>query len=185
MKQKKFFLSVLLAVFISCGFSSCELEVNEPTKIDETTIFTTRYEKDDVWDAFRSPAYPAENEDWFLYNFKGALDPDGGSLDWGTARYLKFVAVVDSTNSIYSITDDLYNIGEKYTIKLKLHESNGTLVKVVSDYGQIIGIGDKGFVYVAEGYYGMFFPTISIKSGDEVIYKPTTVKVTKLSQLYK
>lgn len=183
--MRQILLSVLLVVALACGLSSCEMEVKEPTQIDETTIFTTKYKSNQVWDAFRYPAYPTANADWTLYNFKGALDPDGGSIDWGTGRYLQFVAAVDSTQSAYSITDDVYNIGTKYAIKLNLCESNGKVVKSISDYGQIIGIGEKGFMYVAEGYYGMFFPTISIESTDEVVYKPTTATVTKLSELYK
>lgn len=184
--MRQILLNIFFAVVLSCSFTSCEPVTEEPTNIEETTIFTTKYKSNQVWDAFRTPSYPTADEDWTLYNFKGALDPDGGgSIDWGTDRYLQFVAVVDSTRSPYTIIDDLYKIGTKYVIKLNLCESNGKFVKVISDYGQIIGIGDKGFMYVAEGYYGMFFPTISIESTDEVVYKPTTATVTKLSELYK
>ena len=183
--MRQILLNIFFAVVLSCSFTSCEQVTEEPTNIEETTIFTTKYKSNQVWDAFRTPSYPTADKDWTLYNFKGALDPDGGSIDWGTDRYLQFVAAVDSTRSPYTIIDDLYKIGTKYVIKLNLCESNGKFVKVISDYGQIIGIGDKGFMYVAEGYYGMFFPTISIESTDEVVYKPTTATVTKLSELYK
>lgn len=183
MKLRNFFQFPLILLLLNF-FYSCS-DNNEPKKIEETTIFTTKYTNEKVWDAFRSPAYPIVNEDWELYNFKGALDPDGGYIEWGTGRYLQFVAVVDNTNSSYSITDDLYNTGTKYTIMLKLYESDGTLVKVVSEYGQIIGIGEKGFMYEAENYYGMFFPVGIITSTDNIIYKPTTATVTKLSELYR
>lgn len=173
----RFFTLLLLASFTV----GCELI---PTKIDETTIFTTKYGKDKVWDAFRSPAYPVAGEDWELYNLKAAID-DEGEIDFGTGRYAMFVAVVDNTNSTYSIEDDLFDIGTKYTIALNLYESNGTFVKEISSYGQIIGIGDKGFMYVAEGYYGMFFPVSGAEVDDVITYKPTTATVTKLSELYK
>ena len=186
MKTKRLFISLFAIAILGGLFTSCKTEDEEvtPTKIEETTIFTTKYGKDKVWDAFRSPAYPVAGQSWELYNLKAAIDDDG-TIDFGTARYVQFVAVVDNTNSEYSIVDDLYNKGTKYTITLNLYESNGTLVKVISTYGQIIGIGDKGFMYVAEGYYGMFFPVAGAKEGDVITYSPTTATVTKLSELYK
>lgn len=184
MKNKALFLQLFAIAMLSAVTTSCEPIETEPTKIAETTIFTTKYTKDKVWDAFRSPAYPVAGENWELYNLKAAIDDDG-EIDFGTGRYVQFVAVEDNKNNEYSIVDDLYNKGTKYTITLNLYESNGTQVKVISRYGQIIGIGDKGFMYVAEGYYGMFFPIAGAKVGDTVTYSPTTATVTKLSQLYK
>ena len=174
--------AMFAAITTSCDVA--EPEVDEPTKIDETTIFTTKYTKDKVWDAFRTPAYPVAGQNWELYNLKPAIDNEG-EIDFGTGRYVQFLAVEDNKNSEFSIIDDLYKIGAKYTITLNLYESNGKLVKEISSYGQIIGIGDKGFMYVAEGYYGMFFPIAGAKEGGTVSYRPTTATVTKLSQLYK
>jgi hypothetical protein len=184
MKIRIFVLQLFTIALLSAVTTSCDPIETGPTKIDETTIFTTKYTKDKVWDAFRSPAYPVAGSNWQLYNLKAAIDDDG-EIDFGTGRYVQFVAVEDNKNIEYSIVDDLYNIGSKYSITLNLHESNGTLVKVISRYGQIIGIGDKGFMYVAEGYYGMFFPIAGAKVGDTVTYSPTTATVTKLSELYK
>lgn len=188
MKIKFLFISLFTIALLATGTTSCETAEpteKEPTKIDETTIFTTKYTKEKVWDAQRSPAYPTADQDWTLSGLKNALDLERIAIDWGTGRYVMFIAETDNTNSIYSITDDLYNTGTKYSIALKLYESNGTLVRVLSTWGQIIGIGDKGFMYVAEGKIGMFFPVSGAKVGDTVTYRPTTLTVTKLSQLYK
>lgn len=177
-------LCVAMLAVITTSCEKDEPEVKEPTKIDETTIFTTKYTKEKVWDAFRSPAYPVAGENWELYNLKPAID-DEGEIDFGTDRYVQFVAVENNKNLEYSIVDDLYKIGAKYSITLNLYESNGKLVKAISEYGQIIGIGDKGFMYVAEEYFGMFFPIAGAQEGGTVSYSPTTATVTKLSQLYK
>lgn len=179
-------LTQLFAICILLVLATgCEPAVDEPTKIDETTIFSTKYTKDKVWDAQRSPAYPVANQDWILSGLKGALDLNKATIDWGSGRYMMFVAEEDKANATTSLTDDLYNIGVKYKMVLKLYESNGTLVKVVSNWGEVIGIGDKGFMYVAQGQIGMFFPVVSVTAGGTVTYRPTTLKVTKLSELYK
>jgi hypothetical protein len=175
---------LMVALFVTL-FAACVPAVDEPTKIEETTIFTTKYTKDKVWDAQRSPAYPVASQDWVLSGLKGALDLNRVTIDWGIGRYLMFVAEEDKANATTSLTDDLYSIGTKYKMVLKLYESNGTLVKVISNWGEVIGIGDKGFMYVAEGQIGMFFPVVSVTAGGTVTYRPTTLKVTKLSQLYK
>lgn len=188
MKIKMLFIQLFVIGMLSTVATSCDPKepvMKEPTKIEETTIFTTKYTKEKVWDAQRSPAYPIENQDWTLSGLKGALDLSRATIDWGVGRYVMFVAEVDNTNNTFSITDDLYNTGTKYTIVLKLYENNGTLVKVLSTWGQIIGIGDKGFMYVAQSDIGMFFPVSGAKAGDTVVYRPTTLTVTKLSQLYK
>lgn len=174
----------MIALFATL-FIACEPIVTEPTKIEETTIFSTRYTKDKVWDAQRSPAYPAANRDWTLSGLKGALDLNRATIDWGNGRYMMFVAEEDKANASTSLTDDLFKIGTKYKIVLKLYESNGTLVRVISNWGEIVGIGDKGFMYVAQGDIGMFFPVVSVTAGGTVTYRPTTLKVTKLSELYK
>jgi len=176
--------SLFIALFASL-FAACEPVIDEPTKIEETTIFSTKYSKTKVWDAQRSPAYPVANQDWTLSGLKNALELNRVAIDWGTDRYLMFIAEEDKTNATTSITDDLYKVGTKYKIALKLYESNGSLVKVISNWGEIIGIGDKGFMYVAQGDIGMFFPVVSVTAGATVTYRPTTLRVTKLSELYK
>ncbi len=184
MKTRILFAQFLMVALFVNLFAACVPAVDEPTKIDETTIFTTKYTKDKVWDAFRTPAYPVAGQNWELYNLKPAIN-DEGVIDFATGRYVQFVAVEDNKNLSFSIQDDLYMIGAKYSIALNLYESNGKMVKEISSYGQIIGIGDKGFMYVAENYYGMFFPIAGAKEGGTVNYSPTTATVTKLSQLYK
>lgn len=185
MKTKILFAKSIIIAFIVGLVVACTPTVDEPTKIEETTIFSTKYTKDKVWDAQRSPAYPAANQDWTLSGLKGALDLNRASIDWGTGRYLMFIAEEDKANAATSLTDDLYKVGTKYKMVLKLYESNGTLVKVISNWGEVIGIGDKGFMYVAQGDIGMFFPVVSVTDGATVTYRPTTLKVTKLSELYK
>jgi hypothetical protein len=68
-------------------------------------------------------------------------------------------------------------------VVLKLYENNGTLVKIVSRWGRIIGIGDKGFIYEAEGRYGSFFSASDLNASAVVTYKPGITKVSKLSEL--
>jgi len=188
MKKNLLVIYTFTALLVSAFAVSCKSNdpvKTEPTKIEETTIFTTKYTQDKVWDAQRSPAYPVANEIWTLSRLINALDVNKAPINWGINRYVKFVAVANNDSTLYPIVDDLYNKGTKHTLTLKLYESNGTLVNVISSYGQIIGIGDKGFMYVAESEIGMFFPVNGAKEGDTVAYIPTTLTVTKLSELYK
>ncbi len=151
--------------------------------INDSNFFKTKYTKEKVWDSQRSPLNPVAGKDWRLKGFKVALDANKKSIDWGTGRYLMFVAEVDNAKDANSLIDDINNNGTKYNISLKLFESNGTLVNVVSTWGRLIGQGDKGFMYEVEGKYGSFFSVTELNASSVVTYKPNLVKVTKLSEI--
>lgn len=153
------------------------------SNINDANFFKTKYTKEKVWDSQRSPLNPVAGKDWRLKGFKVALDASKKSIDWGTGRYLMFVAEVDNAKDANSLIDDINNNGTKYNISLKLFESNGTLVNVVSTWGRLIGQGDKGFMYEVEGKYGSFFSVTELNASSVVTYKPTLVKVTKLSEI--
>jgi phage tail-like protein len=156
-----------------------------PKSISDALFFNTKYTKDKVWDTQRSPAYPVAGQDWTLKGLKNALGASGAPIAWATGRYLMFFAEVDNTKGVNSFVDDINNNGLKYNISLKLFESNGTLVKVVSNWGRVIGIGDKGFIYEAEGKYGTFFSAADLTTTSVIIYKPSLAKATKLSEITK
>jgi len=183
MKNKFLFIQLFaIGLFATLSFS-CNKNGTTPKSIEETTFFTTKYKKDQVWDVQRFPSYPETGQDWTISELDGALDATGVTIDWSTGRYLMFVADADNTNSSYSLLDDLYVVGTKYKVSLKLFESNGTLVKVVSKWGTVIGIGSKGFMYEVEGDFGTFFPINAAKANDVITYRPSTLVVTKLSEL--
>lgn len=174
----------VLGLLVTLTFS-CKKNDTAEKGIADLPFFTTQYTKDKVWDVQRTPDYPVSGQDWSISDLGGALDATGVSIDWGVGRYVMFVAEVDNTNSTYSLIDDVYTIGTKYTVALKLYESNGTLVKVVSKWGNIFGVGTKGFMYEVEGDFGTFFPVSAAKSNDVITYRPTTLEVTKVSELSK
>jgi len=153
------------------------------SNINETTFFKAKYKKDKVWDVKRSPAYPIAGQNWTLGGLLNAFDADGGTIDWGQDRYLMLVAEVDNTNSPNALVDDVYKSGAKYNVSLQLFESNGTLVKIVSKWGIIAGIGEKGFMYEEQGYYGTFFSVAAVPSTTSINYNPTLGTVTKLSEI--
>jgi len=184
--NSKFLLTQLFVVGLLVTLTiSCKKNDNSEKGIASLPLFTTNYTKDKVWDVQRSPSYPVAGQDWTLSEFDGALDATGVSIDWGVGRYVMFVADVDNTNTIYSLTDDVYTIGTKYSVSLQLYESNGKFVKVVSKWGNIIGLGTKGFMYEEEGDFGTFFPVSAAKINDVITYRPTTLEVTKVSELNK
>jgi len=185
MKNKFLFVQLFVIGLLVILTFSCKKNETSPKSIEETSFFTTKYTKDQVWDVQRSPSYPETGQDWTLSGLNSALDATGVSIDWGVGRYVMFVAEVDNTNSTYSLTDDVYTIGTKYKVSLKLYESNGAFVKVVSKWGSIIGIGAKGFMYEAEGDFGTFFPVNAAKANDVITYRPTTLAVTKVSEIIK
>ena len=163
-----------------------EIKVAEtPKNISSTAFFNTKFTKGKVWDAQRSPAYPVVGQDWTISGLKIALEANGSAINWGTERYLMFVAEADNAKTAISLVDDINNNGTKYKISLKLFESNGTLVKVVSGWGKIIGIGDKGFMYEAEGRYGSFFSMSDQTASAVTTYKPSLANTTKLSEIAK
>jgi cold shock protein len=178
MKSIKF-----LILFAFMAVSVFLVKAQGLSKINDANFFKTKFTKEKVWDAKRSPANPVAGTDWTLTGLKVALDASKKSIDWGTGRYLMFVAEVDNAKGPNSLIDDINNNGTKYNISLKLFESNGTLVKVVSTWGRLLGQGDKGFMYEVEGKYGSFFSVADLNASSVVTYKPILAKVSKLSEI--
>ena len=178
MKKVKFlFLFAFMAILV---FPS---KAQGVTNISETSFFKTKFTKEKVWDAQRFPAYPVTGQNWTLRGLKNALEANGTPMAWATGRYLMFFAEVDNAKGVNSLVDDINNNGAKYNISLKLFESDGTLVKVVSKWGRLIGIGEKGFMYEAEGKYGIFFSVADLTANSVISYKPTLAKPVKLSEI--
>jgi hypothetical protein len=153
------------------------------SNINEAIFFKAKYKKDKVWDVQRSPAYPIAGQDWTLSGLKGSLDGNGTTVDWGQDRYVMMVAEPDNSNDANSLKNDINSTGGKYKVSLQLFESNGTLVKVLSKWGKIAGIGEKGFMYECEGHYGTFFSVAAVPATTVITYKPTLAVITKLSEI--
>ena len=172
-----------LFVLAFMAFSVCFANAQGVSKVNEASFFKAKFTKDRVWDAQRFPANPIAGQNWTISGLKGALDATGSTIDWGTGRFLMFVAEVDNVKSTNSLVDDANKTIFKYNVSLKLFENNGTLVKVVSKWGNLIGIGDKGFMYELEGRYGSFFSITDLKATSIIQYKPSIAKVMKLSDI--
>ena len=177
MKTVKFLFAFLV-------ISACLINIQAATNINNAPFFQEKFTKDRVWDAQRSPAYPIAGRNWTISGLKAALEANGSAINWGTGRYLRFVAEADIFKSANSLLDDISN-SYKYNVVLKLYENNGTLVKIVSRWGRIIGIGDKGFMYEAEGRYGSFFSMSDQTASAVTTYKPSLANATKLSEIAK
>jgi len=160
-------------------------KAQRPGNFNQAGVFNTKFTKDQVWDVQRDPAYPVAGQDWTLSGLNNALDASGATIDWGVGRYLMLVAEADNSNGRNSLVDDGNRNGTKQNISLKLFESNGQLVKVVSKWGKIIGMGAQGFMYEEEGMYGTFFSATSVNKNTVIKYKPSFATVTRLSELGK
>jgi hypothetical protein len=176
-----------LFVFAFAAVSQLSVKAQLPGNIAEANFFTAKYARDKVWDVQRNPAYPKAGQDWNLSGLKGPLGNDGKIIDWGKTgnRYLVFSLEVDNGNGLNSLPDDVNRNGAKYNVSLKLFESNGALVKVVSAWGKIIGLGTFGFMYEVEGKFGTFFSMMQVNATAKITYKPTLAAVTKLSEIVK
>ena len=177
MKRVKF-----LSVFALMAMSVCFVAAQGVTKMNEAGFFREKFTKEKVWDVQRFPANPVAGQDWTISGLKAALDATGNTIAWGTGRYLMFVAEIDNAKSPNSLADDLTKTTARYNVSLKLFESNGTLVKVISKWGNLLGMGDKGFLYEAEGRYGSFFSVTDLKQTSNIKYKPSLARVVKLSE---
>ncbi len=166
------------------GKSNVVAKTNDLPKVNmESSFINAKYTKDKVWDVQRSPAYPVAGQDWTLSGLNNALDFSGKPIDWGNGRYLMVALEATPVKGSYTFSDDINNSGKTYTISLQLFESNGTMVKVVSKWGKIIGMGAQGFMYEVEGQFGTFFSTVAYNTKSVVKYRPTLAVVTKLSEL--
>lgn len=153
------------------------------SNFNEATFFKAKYRKDKVWDVQRSPAFPVAGQEWILSGLQDAFDAKGGKIDWGSDRYLMLVAEVGNSGDLNSLTDDVLKTGKKYNVSLQLFESNGTLVKVISKWGKIVGIGEKGFMYEEEGHYGTFFSVAAVPSSTIIKYKPSKAVIVNMSDI--
>ncbi len=169
-----------LFLFVLVAISACHAKAQG---INDAPFFKAKYQKDQVYDVQRSPAYPIAGKEWRLFGLKAALGNTGAKIDWGTGRYLMLVAEVDNAKSANSLMDDVTNNGTKQKISLNLYESDGKLVKVLSKWGKIIGRGDKGFMYEIEGHIGTFFSVALVNSTTDIKYVPSLAAITKLSEL--
>ena len=152
----------------------------------ESSLFEMEFQRQQVWDAQRQPAYPEAGRDWILSWLKPPFSPVTGQyIDWGPRRdrYLKFF--LDENRSGYpaSLADDVKGSGRSYSLSLLLFESDGGYVGTVSRWGRVIGIGGEGFMYEAEGSFGIFFASRRLPEGAVVSYRPWVDRATKLSQL--
>jgi glutaredoxin/uncharacterized protein YkwD/peroxiredoxin len=148
-------------------------------------FFSVKYQKNQVWDVQREPAYPEANNDWTISSPSNPLDANGVNIDWGSEgdRYLMLSVDNDQSGSTALIADDIKNSEYEYSVALKLYESDGQLVRTISRWGTIFGMGSKGFMYEIEGQYGSFFSSTFDQSSNSVTYKPGIGKVTKLSEI--
>jgi len=153
-------------------------------KINKSVLLNTKYTKKQVWDVHRSPAFPIKGKDWKLSNFKPPFDASTGkAIDWGknNDRYLMFALEIDKYNRPSSLKDP-YS-GKAYNVTLRLFEKNGTLVKTISDWGQLLGYGSQGFVYIQKDFFGTFLSTQKFEEGISVIYNPILNSVREISDI--
>ena len=154
--------------------------------IDESALLNGKFTKDQVWDVQRNPAYPIAGRDWELSGMKAPYDFSTKlALDWGrnNDRYLMFVLEPDHFNFPESLKDE--QSGKKYTISLRQFDRDGRMVKVVSRWGKLIGVGSGGFMYEQEGRFGTFFSLERRRAGGKFTYRPQFAQVLNLSQILR
>lgn len=161
----------------------CVANAQSTVNLNDAAFFRTKYKSENVWDVQRNPAMPIAGKEWTLYNLKGALDASGAKIDWGNDRYVMLTPEIEKAAGPNALSDDLTNSGGTYTIALRLYESNGKLVKVVSKWGRIVGRGDEGFLYLVENRYGAFFSPSPLQPSSRIKYMPSLLAITKLSQI--
>jgi len=170
----------IVVAFMLFGFVA---KAQPSGNISKAIFFKNKFGQGKVWDVQRTPVNPVAGQAWKISGLKAALDVNKATIDWGVGRYLMFVAEVDNANTANSLADDVDKTNTKYNISLKLFEHNGTLVKVISKWGNIIGIGTTSFMYEAEGKTGIFFYIYGTAAAKVFEYTPDVVKANKLSQL--
>lgn len=152
----------------------------------ESSLFEMEFQRQQVWDAQRQPAYPESGRDWILSWLKAPYSPITGQyIDWGLRRdrYVKFFLDENRAGYPASLADDVKGSGRSYSLSLLLFEHDGSYVGTVSRWGRVIGIGGEGFMYEAEGSFGIFFTSRRLSEGAVVSYRPWIDQATKLSQL--
>ncbi|MCE1196636.1 hypothetical protein LWX53_09095 [bacterium] len=152
----------------------------------ESSLFEMEFQRQQVGDAQRQPAYPEAGRDWLLSWLKAPFSPVTGQyIDWGPRRdrYVKFFLDENRAGYPASLADDVKGSGRSYSLSLLLFERDGGYVGTVSRWGRVIGIGGEGFMYEAEGNFGIFFTSRRLSEGAAVSYRPWLDRATKLSQL--
>jgi len=173
----------VLFVFTLMALALFNAKAQRPENFNQSGIFNAKFTKDQVWDVQRDPAYPVAGKDWTLSGLKDALEASGANIQWGAGRYLMLVAEADNSNGRNSLSDEGNRNGPRQNVALKLFENNGRLVKVVSQWGKIIGMGEQGFMYEEEGMYGTFFSATPVNRNAVIRYKPNYATVTRMSEL--
>lgn len=152
--------------------------------ISESALLTGKYFAGEVWDAQRFPSNPVVGRDWQLSGLKAPYDASTGSpIDWGrnNDRYIMFDLEVDRTNRTGSLTDD--QSGRRYNITLKLYDRTGRFIKVISNWGKLVGFGSEGFMYIQEGQLGTFFAVDKVREGGNVSYRPFLAEAMQFSDI--
>jgi hypothetical protein len=152
--------------------------------LNESPFFSARYGYNQVWDAQRSPSYPSAGREWILSGLKPALDASTlRDIDWGrnNDRYLKFDLESDRMHQASGLMDD--RTGRRYNVTLKLYENNGRFVKTVSKWGDLIGFGSAGFMYVQEEQWGTLFTADRVRPGGVVSYRPDVAQVMRIAEI--
>jgi len=173
----------VLFVFTFMALSLLSAKAQRPGNYNQSGIFNAKFTRDQVWDVQRDPAYPVAGQDWKLSGLQDALDPTRAKIQWGAGRYLMLVPEADKSNGRNSLSDEGNRNGPRQNVALKLFESNGQLVKIVSQWGKIIGMGEQGFMYEEEGMIGTFFSANPVNRNTVIIYKPNYATVTRMSEL--
>lgn len=173
----------ILFVFTLMSMSLLSAKAQRPGNYNQAGIFNTRFTREQVWDVQRDPAYPVAGQDWTLSGLNNALDASGANIEWGAGRYLMLVAEADNSNGRNSLSDEGNRNGGRQNVTLRLFENDGRLVKIVSKWGKIIGMGEQGFMYEEEGRYGTFFSAIPVNRNAIIRYKPNYATVTRMSEM--
>ncbi len=177
-----------LLLFIAiCIFPSL-MVIAQPHQrnFSESFLLKEKFTREKVWDAQRSPAYPQAGREWMLSGFKRAFDAKSNTvLDWGrfNDRYLMFTIVEDHSFRAAAYMDDVSHTRSKYTVALTLFERDGKFVKEVSKWGDLIGFGSTGFMYVQQGVFGTFFSYEMMREGGFVNYRPDVAQIKNLSEI--
>ncbi len=180
--------SVYLFLLIILFSVSSNIVLAQPHErnFNESFLLKEKFTREKVWDAQRSPAFPQAGKDWRLSGLKTAYDVSNNfKLDWGrfNDRYLMFSIVEDHSFRSSAFMDDVSNKRSKYTVALTLYERDGRFVKIVSKWGDLIGFGSSGFMYVQQGFYGTYFSFEMLQENGTITYRPDIAQIKGLSEI--
>jgi len=148
-------------------------EYAHPTS-EPTGLFAGKYGKAQIFDMQRSPAYPEAGKEFRLSGFQNIFDATlGTSVDWGIEgdRYVQFKDEASQSSNKYQ---------DAYTVSLNLYESDGTLVKTISNYGTLWGLESEGFFYEGHDHWGYFITNQQgYAYGGSLTYTPTKGLITE------